>query len=120
MKAGFFVLLMKYLFVCSYIVIFLDISICEVYVLYGVLFRFFDYQMTLQQQLMEDILRYWQENKIFEQSVLSRAANMSYMFYDGPPFPSGDPHYGHLLQSTVKDLVPRWMTMRGYRVQRRR
>jgi len=76
--------------------------------------------MTQQQQLMEDILRYWQENNTFQQSLQSRSANMEYVFYDGPPFPSGDPHYGHLLQSTMKDLVPRWMTMRGYRVNRRR
>ncbi len=45
---------------------------------------------------------------------------MSFKFYDGPPFTSGDPHYGHLLQSAVKDMVPRWMTMRGYRVERKR
>jgi isoleucyl-tRNA synthetase len=45
---------------------------------------------------------------------------MSYTFYDGPPFTSGDPHYGHLLQSIVKDMVPRRMTMRGYRVNRKR
>lgn len=45
---------------------------------------------------------------------------MEKTFYDGPPFPSGDPHYGHLLQSAIKDMIPRWMTMNGYRVQRKR
>ncbi|USN54443.1 MAG: class I tRNA ligase family protein [Candidatus Peribacteria bacterium] len=72
-----------------------------------------------QSQLMEEILEYRRSSDAFKQSITTRSARMRYKFYDGPPFTSGDPHYGHLLQSTVKDMVPRWMTMRGYRVERR-
>ncbi len=73
-----------------------------------------------QVQLMEEILEYWRKTNAFQQSIATRSPKMPFKFYDGPPFTSGDPHYGHLLQSAVKDMVPRWMTMRGYRVERKR
>jgi len=73
-----------------------------------------------QFELTESILQYRKENNCFQQSIDTRSEQMQWKFYDGPPFTSGDPHYGHLLQSTVKDMVPRWMTMRGYRVERKR
>jgi len=69
----------------------------------------------------EEILDFWNENKIFEKSVEKPAGNKNpkeFTFYDGPPFATGLPHYGHLLQSFVKDAVPRYKTMRGYRVKR--
>ena len=66
----------------------------------------------------EAILAYWRENKTFEQSIASRPADRPYRFYDGPPFITGMPHYGSLLSSIVKDAVPRYWTMRGYRVDR--
>lgn len=62
---------------------------------------------------------WWKENKIFEKSVESRPIDKSYVFYDGPPFITGNPHHGTLLSSIVKDAVPRYYTMRGYRVERR-
>ncbi len=66
----------------------------------------------------EEVLTYWDEVKAFERSVSERSADKSYVFYDGPPFATGLPHYGHLLASTAKDVVPRYWTMKGYRVER--
>lgn len=70
-------------------------------------------------QLEEEVLKYWQENKSFEKSVEMRDANDSYVFYDGPPFATGTPHYGHIVASTMKDIVPRYWTMKGKRVERK-
>ncbi len=67
----------------------------------------------------EDVLRFWEDNKIFEKSVEKEAPNGDYVFYDGPPFATGMPHYGHLAGSIMKDVIPRYWTMRGYRVERR-
>jgi len=67
----------------------------------------------------EKILKFWQENKIFEKSLERDAPKGEYVFYDGPPFATGTPHYGHILASTIKDVVPRYQTMRGHRVMRR-
>jgi isoleucyl-tRNA synthetase len=66
----------------------------------------------------KDLVRYWQENKIFEKSVEQRPAADSYVFYDGPPFITGVPHHGTLLSSIVKDAVPRYWAMKGKRVER--
>src|SRR3989344_5901075 len=65
-----------------------------------------------------EILDFWQKNKIFEKSVESRPENKRYVFYDGPPFATGLPHYGHIPSSIMKDAVPRYWTMNGYRVER--
>ena len=65
------------------------------------------------------ISEWWRKNKIFEQSVETRPIDKSYVFYDGPPFITGLPHHGTLLSSVVKDAVPRYWTMQGYRVERR-
>lgn len=72
------------------------------------------------QTLTEQILKLREETDAFQQSIKTKSEKLSYTFYDGPPFTSGDPHYGHLLQSIVKDMVPRRMAMRGYRVARKR
>jgi isoleucyl-tRNA synthetase len=64
------------------------------------------------------ILRYWDETDAFQRSVELRPEEAEYTFYDGPPFATGSPHYGHILQGVVKDIVPRYWTMRGYRVER--
>lgn len=66
----------------------------------------------------EEILTYWDEVKAFERSVSEKGGDKSYVFYDGPPFATGLPHYGHLLASTAKDVVPRYWTMKGYKVER--
>lgn len=65
------------------------------------------------------ILNFWAEQKIFEKSVLERKNNPLFVFYDGPPFATGLPHYGHLLAGTIKDVIPRYKTMKGFCVPRR-
>ncbi len=70
-------------------------------------------------QIEEEIAAFWEKHKIFERSIEERPASKTFAFYDGPPFATGLPHYGHLLQSAIKDAVPRYFTMRGYRVPRR-
>ncbi len=67
----------------------------------------------------KDILEYWDAHRIFERSVEDRPLDKRYTFYDGPPFATGLPHYGHLLASIIKDVIPRYKTMQGYRVERR-
>jgi len=67
----------------------------------------------------ETILRFWAEDGTFAASVAARADADEFVFYDGPPFANGLPHYGHLLTGFVKDAVPRYQTMRGRRVERR-
>ena len=70
-------------------------------------------------QIEKDVLAYWAEDATFEASVKARSEANEYVFYDGPPFANGLPHYGHLLTGFVKDAVPRYKTMRGWRVERR-
>ena len=65
------------------------------------------------------ILEYWAANHTFEASVEQRPVDTEYVFYDGPPFANGLPHHGHLLTGYVKDVVPRYFTMKGQRVERR-
>ncbi len=69
--------------------------------------------------LEERVLAYWAEDDTFRKSIAFREGSPEYVFYDGPPFANGLPHYGHLLTGYVKDLVPRYRTMRGYKVDRR-
>ncbi|MBW6441994.1 isoleucine--tRNA ligase [Patescibacteria group bacterium] len=66
----------------------------------------------------DEVLEYWKSNNIFEKSVEKNPEDNLYVFYDGPPFVSGLPHYGHLLASIAKDVIPRYWTMRGKRVER--
>lgn len=70
-------------------------------------------------QMEEAVLDYWDKNRIFEKSVEERSSKNTYFFYDGPPFATGLPHYGHLIASTIKDVVPRFQTMLGKKVERR-
>ena len=74
-------------------------------------------------ELEEGVLAYWRADDTFRASVENRSAGTDgdneFVFYDGPPFANGLPHYGHLLTGYVKDLVPRYQTMRGRRVERR-
>ncbi len=72
----------------------------------------------------EETLAFWKEHKIFEKSLQKKAPKGlpaqadEYVFYDGPPFATGLPHYGHIVASVIKDVVPRFWTMRGYHVPR--
>ena len=65
------------------------------------------------------LVEWWKKNRVFEKSVEQRPIDKSYVFYDGPPFITGNPHHGTLLSSIVKDVVPRFWTMRGFRCERR-
>ncbi len=66
-----------------------------------------------------EVLAFWLRERIFERSVSQNAGNPPYIFYDGPPFATGLPHHGHLVGSTIKDIVPRYWTMKGRYVERR-
>jgi len=66
----------------------------------------------------EGILDFWEENKIFEKSVKNREGNEKFVFFDGPPFANGLPHYGHILANVLKDAVTRYWTMKGFYVPR--
>lgn len=70
-------------------------------------------------EIEEKILNFWKEKDIFRKSVNKEAPRGEYVFYDGPPFATGTPHYGHIVASTMKDVVPRYWTMKGYKVERR-
>ncbi len=70
-------------------------------------------------KMEEEIIQFWEQNKIFEQSVQNRSSSDEFIFYDGPPFANGMPHYGHIMVSYVKDTIARFQTMIGKRVERR-
>ena len=69
--------------------------------------------------LEKEILKFWEEDKTFEKSVHNRDGAAEFVFYDGPPFANGTPHYGHIMVSYVKDVVARFQTMMGKKVERR-
>ncbi|MDD4931186.1 MAG: class I tRNA ligase family protein [Candidatus Colwellbacteria bacterium] len=70
-------------------------------------------------KIEEDVLKFWAENQIFEKTIAQRKKSRTFSFYDGPPFATGLPHYGHILATTIKDSVTRFWTMRGFKVERR-
>jgi isoleucyl-tRNA synthetase len=70
-------------------------------------------------KLEEEILKFWQKNHIFEKSVSMREGRSEFVFYDGPPFATGLPHFGHFVPSTIKDIIPRYQTMKGKKIERR-
>ena len=70
-------------------------------------------------EMEHDILKLWQDNDAFQQSLANTQGKKPYIFYDGPPFATGLPHHGHLVASTIKDVVPRYWTMKGRYVMRR-
>ncbi|MDP3741608.1 MAG: isoleucine--tRNA ligase [bacterium] len=70
-------------------------------------------------KLEEEILKFWEKETIFEKSLEKSKNGKPYTFYDGPPFATGLPHYGHILASTIKDVIPRYQTMKGRFVRRR-
>ena len=76
--------------------------------------------MATNLERMNELLDFWMKDKTFQRSIDERAEAMSYKFFDGPPFASGSPHYGHLLAGSIKDVIPRYRTMRGYKVKRKR
>ena len=75
-------------------------------------------EVQLSQQ-EEEILQFWDQNQVFAASLDQTSQAKRFSFYDGPPFATGLPHYGHLLAGVLKDIVPRYWTMKGYHVPRR-
>ncbi len=67
----------------------------------------------------KEVEKFWEDNQIFEKSIESRKEGPNYMFYDGPPTANGKPHIGHVLTRTIKDMIPRYRTMKGYQVPRK-
>lgn len=67
----------------------------------------------------EEILEFWNKNDIFKKSISQREGADEFVFYDGPPFATGLPHFGHFIPSTIKDIIPRYQTMKGKKVDRR-
>ncbi len=67
----------------------------------------------------KSVLKFWQERQIFKKSLEKTKQGKNYIFYDGPPFATGLPHHGHLVASTLKDIIPRYFTMKGFYVDRR-
>ena len=70
-------------------------------------------------KMEEEVLAFWNENRIFERSVEQREGSEDYVFFDGPPFATGLPHFGHFVPGTIKDIIPRYHAMKGKRVERR-
>ena len=70
-------------------------------------------------KLEEAIMKKWEKENSFEKSINIRSNSEEFVFYDGPPFATGLPHYGHILAWTIKDVIPRYKTMRGYKVERK-
>lgn len=67
----------------------------------------------------KEVLEFWKKNNIFEKSIESREGGPTYTFYDGPPTANGMPHIGHILTRVIKDIIPRYRTMKGYKVLRK-
>lgn len=67
----------------------------------------------------EEVLAFWKEHDIFNKSLKKESPNGDFVFYDGPPFATGTPHYGHILGGTIKDTIPRFWTMNGFHVDRK-
>ena len=67
----------------------------------------------------KQVEKFWKENDIFEKSIENRKEGETYTFYDGPPTANGKPHIGHVLTRVIKDMIPRYRTMKGYMVPRK-
>lgn len=67
----------------------------------------------------ESVLAFWNDRDVFKRSISERDGSPEYVFYDGPPFATGLPHFGHFVPGTIKDVIPRYKTMRGFKVERR-
>ena len=70
-------------------------------------------------EIGENILKFWEEEKVFEKSITSREGNTPYVFFEGPPSANGLPGVHHVLARTIKDIFPRYKTMKGFQVKRK-
>ena len=66
----------------------------------------------------KEVTKLWKENNVFQRSISEREGCPTYMFFDGPPTANGKPHIGHVLTRVIKDMIPRYRTMKGYQVPR--
>src|SRR5690606_20153753 len=78
-----------------------------------------EYKQLNLPEIGKEILAYWEENGIFEQSIHSRPADRSFTFYEGPPSANGIPGIHHVMARTIKDIFCRYKTLQGYRVERK-
>ena len=67
----------------------------------------------------KETVKFWKENEIFEKSIEERKDDPTYTFYDGPPTANGKPHIGHVLTRVIKDMIPRYQTMKGHKIIRK-
>ncbi|MCQ2399742.1 MAG: class I tRNA ligase family protein, partial [Clostridia bacterium] len=67
----------------------------------------------------KDVLKFWKDNRIFEKVLKENEGGEEFSFYDGPPTANGKPHIGHILTRVIKDIIPRYKTMKGYHVLRK-
>lgn len=67
----------------------------------------------------KEVEKFWKENQIFEKSLDTHKDGTTYTFYDGPPTANGKPHIGHVLTRAIKDMIPRYQTMKGHQVPRK-
>ena len=67
----------------------------------------------------KQVEKFWKDNDIFQKSIDNRKKGETYTFYDGPPTANGKPHIGHVLTRVIKDMIPRYRTMKGYMVPRK-
>ncbi len=81
--------------------------------------KFPEYKGLDLPKVAEEILNYWQENNIFEKSVSTREDNESFVFFEGPPSANGFPGVHHVLARAIKDIFPRYKTMKGFQVKRK-
>ena len=84
----------------------------------GIMFRSVESSVSFP-KLEEEIIRFWKERRIYEKSLAARSDGPTFVFYEGPPTANGLPHPGHCLTRAIKDLFPRYQTMRGYRCERK-
>ncbi len=86
----------------------------------GMLERYADVSSNARFSEMEErVLDFWRKERIFERSLEQRRGKEEFVFYDGPPFATGLPHFGHFVPGTIKDVIPRYKAMRGMYVERR-
>ncbi|MBN2651841.1 MAG: isoleucine--tRNA ligase [Spirochaetales bacterium] len=70
-------------------------------------------------EMENEIIKFWEEKNIFKKSIENREGCEEFRFYDGPPFATGLPHFGHFVPGTIKDIIPRYKSMKGFKVERR-
>ena len=81
--------------------------------------RFPEYKGLNLPNVAKEMLKYWEENNIFEKSVTTREGNKPYVFFEGPPSANGLPGVHHVLARAIKDIFPRYKTMKGFQVKRK-